>query len=121
MSDFERRMAAFVEKVDRDCRAVLAGTVDRVHESVVDGSPLTGAPGQPVADGDLRDSWKKEVAGVEGRVFSRHPAAVVIETAVRAGRAITIQSPIGGSHSVALTVAGAGRLVEEAAQEVRGG
>lgn len=120
MSRFEQQVNIFARKVDDRARKVLAGSVEAIKVSIRDGDPFTGSPGQPVQMGDLRDSWDSTVDGDEGHVFSSHPAAKVIESGTRAGRALVLRSSQGGFHSVALTIAAADRLVEGVAREVVG-
>ncbi len=49
----------FGEKAERNIHAVFLGSVDAVHGSVVEGSAVTGAPGQPVDTGNLKGSWQE--------------------------------------------------------------
>ncbi|MDE2772359.1 MAG: HK97 gp10 family phage protein [Gemmatimonadota bacterium] len=55
-SDLER----FAARLERRTRDVAEGAADEVHDSIVEGSAVTGSPGQPVETGELRDSWTNE-------------------------------------------------------------
>jgi len=60
---FADDLKLFADKVHRRGRQVFVGSVVAVHESVVEGSPLTGAPGQPVDTGFLKSSWIQAFPG----------------------------------------------------------
>lgn len=103
-------------------------------ESIKFGSPLTGAPGQPVDTSNLINSWTME---------RESPTSIVIGTPVEYADAIeegiqepyttkngtqvtpkpmTLRSAQGGFHSVAHTVTNFDRIVEHAKDLVlRGG
>lgn len=49
-------------KVEAKPKEVLAALVPALKASIVEGSPLTGAPGQPVDTGALRNSWQEVFA-----------------------------------------------------------
>jgi hypothetical protein len=59
---FAADLARFQVKLVTRNREVLLGVTDGVHESIVNGSVLTGAAGQPVDTGYLKNSWQKEIA-----------------------------------------------------------
>lgn len=51
-----------------------------VYQSIVHGSPITGAPGQPVATGELRDSWEiKRISSERREISTTSPYARAIE------------------------------------------
>ena len=54
---FADEVRQFAEDAKRKTRQVFTGCVTEVHESVTDGSSVTGAPGQPVDTGNLIRSW----------------------------------------------------------------
>jgi len=102
--------------------ATLATITDFVlmsHASIVEGSAVTGAPGQPVDTGALRSSWQTEWEGPgEAVIATDLPYATSIEDGVsyaHGGSPMTLRSPTGGFHSVKLTVAGAQALLNAAA------
>lgn len=111
-------LAAFQRKLARFDAGLLPAVLDLAHESIVNGSPITGAPGQPVEEGDLRDSWVKEqTSPTTGSVLSDSEYALQNETGVKAGGGVFVQrSTSGGRFSVALTRRNFQSLVEHAAR-----
>ena len=79
-SDIKR----FVVKVERRNRAVYVGIANAVHASIVRGSPITGAPGQPVDTGFLLGSWKLNIGKEQATVATNVAYARVIEDNNRA-------------------------------------
>lgn len=82
---------------------------DEVFRSIVDGSQLTGAPGQPVRTGHLRSSWVERLTTpTQIRVETDDlPKAQFIEEDARG-----IHFKSGGPHSIKLTVAGFQNIVD---------
>jgi hypothetical protein len=117
-ADDVKRFGAKVEKQSRD---VFVGTVLAVHESIVQGSPITGAPGQPVDTGNLKSSWQSDIVGDVGTVSTGVAYAPAIEEGVGPHGPLTQRSPVGGFHSVKLTIAGFARLVEDQVRKLGGG
>lgn len=118
-ADLQRAAATEFAK----CRAVHARVADLAFDSIVHGSALTGAPGQPVAApifekaGALRDSWKRTQTS---------PDVITISTDFRYADDVEdnlkgFRFRSGGPHSVKLTVLAAPRLVAQATQEIMGG
>jgi hypothetical protein len=118
-ANLQRNAAAVFAK----CRAIHVRVADLAFDSIVHGSALTGAPGQPVASpifarsGALRDSFTRTQTG---------PNVITIST--NFGYADDIEDNLkgfrfrsGGPHGVKLTVLAAPRLVAQAAQEILGG
>lgn len=105
--------------------AVFIGAVVLAHDSIKEGSPLTGAPGQPVDAGNLRNSWLFEFDD------PTHPKSAVIGTAVEYAEPIedgvgrfgplTLRSAVGGFHSVHETVVNFDRILEESKRRFAGG
>lgn len=119
---FSKDLRRFNEELDRRNRDVLAGTVAAVHESITEGSPITGAPGQPVQSGELKSSWQpifeSEAVAV---VATDKPYARSIEDGIsyaHGGTPMQQRSPVGGFHSVKLTIAGFERLVANVVSRV---
>ena len=111
---FDSDLAAWVAKIHARNKAVFVNTAAAVKGSIVDGSPTTGAPGQPVDTGTLKASWQLAFESPSVALISTNVKyAPVIEDNVRGA---TLRSAVGGFHSVRYTVAGFERLV---AVEVR--
>jgi hypothetical protein len=134
--DFERTVQAFAAKVAARERAVHNGVCDLAFSSIVEGSPVTGAPGQPVDTGFLKGSWQNLIDGpLTRRIVTNVAYAPVIEYGVRqaydysgdprplgyGGGRPSIKSTVGGQHSVALTRAGWQRIVDVVTTEVARG
>lgn len=84
--------------------------VANTFTSVVDGSPLTASPGQPVDEGVLRGSYEVRRPSLhQAEVSSDVPYARAIEENYdnKSFRS-------GGPHSVKLTIAGMPNLAEDA-------
>lgn len=114
---FQRDLADFVRKTEAKRRAVFLNTVSATKDSIVNGSPLTAAPGQPVDTGNLRNSWDHafEGGGDAATIFTNVEYAPIIEDNVRGA---TLRSQVGGFHSVKLTVAGFEKIVDAETRKV---
>ncbi len=114
-----RRATLQLEAMTRD---VFVGVVGELQRSIVEGSELTGAPGQPVDTGALRASWQtvfdSPTAATIGTNLVYAPA---IEDGVGEHGPLTLRSPVGGFHSVAHTVTNAGRVVDAVTSRVMSG
>ncbi len=81
-----------------------------VARSIRFGSDLTGAPGQPVDTGTLRDSWiERYLSEWMWRISTSIDYAAYIEDDVGGHN-----YRVGGPHSVKLTVLGAERILARA-------
>ena len=120
MSDFATAMAQFIGKVDGLEAQLLPTATHLAYESIVDGSPITGALGQPEVSGDLKASWREEIlSATTARVVTASPYARQNEDGVRSGGKPYVQhSTTGGRNSVRLTRAGWPALVIEAARQL---
>lgn len=59
---------------------LLDATAAAVYQSIVNGSPITNAPGQPVDTGELRDSWEiKRISKDRREISTTSPYARAIE------------------------------------------
>lgn len=118
MEDFAAGLAAWGNEAAQDAQAIFDGTLDELERSVVEGSELTGAPGQPVGNtGRLKRSWQTTRPAPDiGEISTDLDYAPIVEDG-----AMPLHSPVGGSHSVKLTVAGFDRVVDAVAQRVMGG
>jgi hypothetical protein len=113
------QLSTWTEQQKARLHRVAEGAVHAARESIVEGSPTTGSPGQPRLTGELDDSFVETIGPTSGRVVSHHPAVHVIEHGVRAG--VPVQYIHGGGpHSVMLTKAGFGALVADVVQRERG-
>ena len=121
----------FGAKVDKRAKALHDGVSDLAFSSIVEGSPVTGAPGQPVDTGFLKGSWQPIIEGPLTRLIVTNVAyAPVVEDNTRTaydprgvqrppreefakgGTNRKGPSTVGGNHSVKLTRAAWGRIVE---------
>jgi hypothetical protein len=97
-------------------------TTEKMHESIVWGSPLTGAPGQPVDTGDLKRSWQLTFPGSWlSRSASGLEYAPGIEAGMGKNGSLTLRSAVGGFHSRKLTRAGFQKLVNVSVIEILAG
>lgn len=111
---FRDDIRRIIDDVDAEDRAIFAEVVSLVHESIVEGSPLTGSPGQPVDTGALRNSWTPAFNSPgEASVATNLEYAQVVEDNI-GDRHYKNHGP----HSVKLTIAGLDRLVDEAARRI---
>lgn len=119
---FESDLRMFTQKVATRSSELFAGTVTAVRDSVVEGSPITGAPGQPVDTGNLKASWQTTFPEMWiGQVATNTEYAPPIEEGVGPWGPMTLRSQVGGFHSVKLTIAGFDRLVEDETRKLTGG
>ncbi len=117
---FARDAERFTVKLDRATRAVYVATAAAVQESVKTGRPETGAPGQPVDIGNLRNSWTLDVGPAVATIATNAAYARAIEDGVGRFGPLTRRSRVGGFHSVKLTIAGFDRLLRSVVREVTG-
>ena len=119
---FANDLAAFRAKVEARQRAVFVNTVVAVKDSITVGSPVTGAPGQPVDTGNLLGSWQLTFPGEwVGEVATNVEYAPAIEEGVGPHGPMTLRSAVGGFHSVALTRSNFDRLVGDVVRTTIGG
>lgn len=134
-TNFAGQVNGFAAKVAETHQAVFLGIVDRCVTSIVEGSPLTGSPGQPVENtgpdkGNLRASWRTGLAGgtpgFNSPRFESPTSALIGTNCVYAesnedgiarpgGGAYLLRANIGGRRSVELTRMGFQRIVDDAA------
>lgn len=112
----------FGDKTARRVRAIHTQSVFTAHRSITLGSPLTGAPGQPVDTGRLRNSWQISIlAPGDSRISTRVKYARSIEDGVsyaHGGVRLTLRSQVGGFHSLKMTVANWDKIVRDSARRV---
>jgi hypothetical protein len=100
-------------------REHFAAVVLEAHRSIQSGSELTGAPGQPVATGNLRNSWQFEFPTPDSaRISTNVEYAQPIEDGIGRFGPLTLRSAVGGFHSVAMTVANFDRIIEDVRRRV---
>lgn len=115
----EAQVRKFILKVNTIIREVGEGARDEVFRSIVEGSPITGAPGQPVDTGYLRASWSiTKLEPLLWEISTRTIYAPGIEDGSRAGRAMVLRSQEGGFHSVKVTRLGWQQIVDKVSAEV---
>lgn len=125
---FADDMARFTAKVETSSKAVFVNVCAAAKDSITDGSPLTGAPGQPVDTGNLKASWQLEFTSpTSAEITTNVDYAEAVEDGVgphgpraygRERSGAKTGSVVGGSHSVKLTMAGLSRLVDDAVERV---
>lgn len=120
MSSFREDINRFKAKIVVDTRDLFVNVCSAAHESIVNGSPITGAPGQPVDTGRLRGSWHLEFVelpdGAMGaQITTNVTYGPIIEDNVRG-----VVFKNHGPHSVKLTRAGLPRLIQSEARKRAG-
>ncbi len=92
------------------------GVTTEVHRSLVEGSEITGAPGQPVDEGILKGSFIPRFLSpwswVDETNLEYAPSIEDGLSYANGGTPMTLRSPVGGFHSAKLTVAGFQKIVE---------
>jgi hypothetical protein len=125
MTAFGEALQRFTVKVETRSQAVFLNTVSACYESVVNGSPLTGSPGQPVGQygpgyhegevgGELKTSWQVNFTGpLSAEILTKSPYAPQNEDGIArpGGGPYRQRSTVGGRFSVRLTIAGIPKLV----------
>lgn len=113
MATFRDQLRNFSVKLNNTTQEVFSSVVLETQRSIVDGSELTGAPGQPVDTGALKSSWQAQFESPTRAVISTNIVyAPYIEDGGNSYGPFTLRSAVGGFHSAALTVAGFDRIVE---------
>lgn len=118
---FASDLAAFRLKVTHAVPAVYVGVATRAHKSIVgDGAPdpVTGAPGQPVDTGYLKNSWTLAIGKVEALIQTNAKYARAIEDGIGPHGPLTLRSRVGGFHSVGLTITGASAIQRQVVAEL---
>lgn len=116
--NFEQQMRTIARRVVDRYDALFDAVDAHVGRSIMFGSPVTAAPGQPVKSGALLMSWKRNNAGrYQVSWSSDSKYAHIIEDNRRGA---TLRSKVGGFHSVKLTRVGFQRIVEYELKAVTG-
>lgn len=112
---FAQSLANFAAKTKENLQATREGVDDETFRSIVEGSEITGAPGQPVRTRKLHDSWSQDVSETETVTSSDSPYAPAVEENLN--NAVYENH---GPHSVKQTVVAFPRIVEEVVARVVG-
>lgn len=128
---FADDLQRFAAKTQGKSNALFINVAKDVKASIVDGSAVTGAPGQPVDTGNLKASWQLTMEAKHSALISTNVAyAPVIEDNLRSSfdprgampvkdaLRKPIKSTVGGFHSVKLTVGAFDRIVESKLAEL---
>ena len=121
---FSDEVQRFVDEAKARVELVGGKCADAVFESVVHGSPVSGAPGQPDSGDergyDLIASWeRKRIGETEWLIGTKlHYAPWMEEMLMPSGKALTQRSSVGGPHSVKLTVAAWPQIVEHTVKQL---
>jgi len=110
---FESDINRFVDKVKKRQEAIHREAANEIHRSIVKGSEVTGSPGQPVDTGYLKGSWQiRFIEPLLAAIITFVKYAPNIEENIgRGGKPMTLKSEVGGFHSVELTRAGFGKIL----------
>jgi hypothetical protein len=123
MSKFSDDLTKFSVKTGRLTNDVFVGCTEEVHRSIVEGSEITGAPGQAVDTGALRASFTPQFLDANTWQTTTHLAyAPSLEDGVsyaHGGTPMTLRSPTGGFHSAKLTRVGWPRIVDYVTAKLR--
>jgi hypothetical protein len=113
---FSEDLKRFSLKCEAKTQENFVDITTEVQRSVVEGSEITGAPGQPVDTGALKSSWVgRFVNPLSWTLETNTVYAKSIEDGIsysHGGTPMTLRSPVGGFGSVAATVAGFQRVVD---------
>lgn len=108
-------MDRILKKFENMEAGLLPSVGDLMHQSIVHGSPITGAPGQAEQDGDLIASWTTTVTETSASTTSRSEYAIPNEYGVRRGGRPYIQrSAKGGRYSVGITRKNFQKIIDHA-------
>lgn len=119
MATFRDQLHAFTAKLGHLEQAVFQGVILEAQRSIVDGSELTGAPGQPVDTGTLKGSWQSWLEGDDTAIIATDVTyAPYIEDGGNSRGAFTLRSAVGGFHSVSLTTSNIDRIVAAVTERV---
>lgn len=120
-AQFGNQLALFAAKLERNRQKVLGRATSIAYQSITKGSPITGAPGQPVETGALLRSWVIEFRGPNvSTITSDLPYAHIIENGIGPHGPLTLRSTVGGFHSLKQTAAAWQRVLRQAMREING-
>jgi hypothetical protein len=114
---FSGDVARFTMRFEAKTKEIFVGVVNETTRSIVEGSEITGSPGQPVDTGALRASFQTILESEWSAIIAtKIKYAEAIEDGVGAYGPLTLRSQVGGFHSGKLTVAGFPRIVAAVAR-----
>lgn len=118
---FSDDLDRFLADLERRRRDLFVGVATETLRSIQEGSPITGAPGQPVDTGNLKASWQllfesETTALIQTNVI--YAPGIEDGISLETGQRLVQRSPVGGFGSVRLTRAGFQRIVAAVAREV---
>ena len=116
---FSKALKDIAAETEEDFDDFYDMVVHLTMQSIKYGSPLTGAPGQPVKSGDLLASWESRGSSKAKFVLivSELIYAIIIELNTRGAQ---LRSKVGGFHSVELTYLGFDEIIRQAVSAVAG-
>jgi len=128
MAKFSDGVKRFSSAVDVKNQAIFAGVAAETKNSIQFGSPLTGAPGQPVENegpdkGNLRASWTEEFTSPTSALIATNcEYAESNEDGIArpGGGAYVLRANVGGRHSVKLTVTNMDKIVDAETKRLDG-
>lgn len=83
-------------------RKIFVGVVESAKVHIQEGSPITGAPGQPVQSGELKRKWFVRYDGNKAFIYNPLIYAPFIETGISwHGTRMKVRSAVGGFRSIA--------------------
>jgi len=119
MTRFGDDLDRFNRKLREKPEEFIDRATDEVFNSIVNGSSLTGAPGQPVRSGALKRSWvKRRTSPGTSEVVTDSLYARTIEDLFGRFGQIQIRSAVGGGHSVKMTQAAWDRIIRKVLQDI---
>lgn len=119
MTRFGKDIDRFNKKLAKKPVEFIDRATDEVFNSIVNGSALTGAPGQPVLSGALKRSWvKRRTSAGTSEVVTDSPYARTIEDLFGRFGKIQIRSAVGGGHSVKMTQAAWDQIIFKVLQDI---
>lgn len=134
MTDFRSDLNKFSAKLQARQQALFINVASAAKLSITDGSPLTGAPGQPVGQygpgyhpgktgGELKASWQLTFdSPTHATIATNEPYAPQNEYGISGtGGPYTQRSSVGGRFSVTQTAANINNIVNDELQKLSGG
>ena len=124
MSSIDDEFRTFIVHVRAVTKEIFDGVVEETRRSIVEGSEITGSPGQPVGQygpgyhngklgGTLKASWEtQEVSDFVAVISTDAEYAPYIEDGGNSRGEFQLRSSVGGFHSVKQTLVGMPRIVD---------